>query len=368
MKFFFIVFFFFLSCKNTSSLEKSAKIPLLKKVWIAETVPQPFKTKPAVHNIAPVLAGNLVVQGNKEQGVGAYDVLSGQKKWFFPLKNGVSGGLTVHKKSLFFGSAEGFMQALDVQKGRLLWKHYTGEILSSAPLWHKGVLFFAAPGKLYALNAKTGKELWTHTVRLFKSEFFVKDMASPQVQAPYVYFKPGEGSLRAVNISQGRKRWSRKLSLPNKTFASAGSVIRLGKMCLYTAAADEGLYCIHKKTGNILWQSPLASHGDILLSGSLLFYPSIDGQILALRQKTGKTKWKHKTKEKPAGGLVLYKNTLIYTTYSGNLYFLSKETGEEIASQTLVKNLSAKPLLYSLNSQLYLFSDFGWLYQLKLLF
>ena len=109
------------------------------------------------------------------------------------------------------------------------------------------------------------------------------------------------------------------------------------------------------------------SHGDALLSGTKLFYPTSDGHILALDQKSGKQVWIYKTPRSIATNLILYKGILIYGEYSGALRFLSHKTGKSQGAFFFGKGLSAHPVLSPARSMLYFMSNYGWLYKIQLL-
>ena len=116
----------------------------------------------------------------------------------------------------------------------------------------------------------------------------------------------------------------------------------------------------------MIWKNSIPSHGDIVLSGSFLFYPTKDGRILALHQKSGKIIWTHKVPKPVSTSLVMYKNTLIYGEYHGDLRFVSKQTGREEGHFAFGSGMSAVPVVSSAHSELYFLSNFGWLYKLKL--
>ena len=130
---------------------------------------------------------------------------------------------------------------------------------------------------------------------------------------------------------------------------------------------ESGLYCLNKKTGKTIWKTDTGSHGDILLSGSRVFYSSHNGKIIALDQKSGKELWSHKVNKSIATSPVSYKNMLVYGEYSGALYFISKGTGKPLGSFSFGTGMSAPPVISEADSELYFMSNAGWLYKLKFL-
>ena len=355
----------FVSCNTLPHVKASPSI-LVKKIWIRETFPKNF-TKPSVgQSIPPVLNrdNGLVIQGNKSNGISAYTTVKGQKKWFFPVKGGLSGGVLLAGSHLFFGGMDGFIYALTAKTGKMVWKHHTGQTTVSTPAKKGSYLYFASPNKLYRLNAKTGAGVSTYSTQSEPGKFIVQGVASPLPTDFLIYFKANDDSIIALDL-KNRFKWKRKLSDTHHEFTSASSNIIIGPVCLYTASLQAGLYCLNKKTGKTLWKNTIGSHGDILLSGPLLFYPSQDGHVLALDQKSGKTIWKHKVPNSIATSLALYKDMLVYGEYTGALRFLSRSTGKEMGYFTFGGGMSAPPAVSVADSAFYFISRAGWLYKIR---
>ena len=353
---------FVASCKTLSDKKESRIV--VQKIWIRETFPKDW-TRPSIgQSIKPVLsAQGLLIQGHKSRGLIAYTSDRGKKKWFFPVKGGLAGGVLADGPLLFFGGADGFMYALQAKTGQVVWKHYTGLTTVSRPVQKGQYLYFASPDRLYCLNKKTGKNLWTYSAVSTPGQFIVEGVASPLPGSSLVYFKVSDGSLTALDF-RGRLKWKKKLSDTGSDFTSAVSGITMGKVCLYTASLQAGLYCLNPKTGKTIWKTSVGSHGDVLLSGSRLFYPSQDGRVLALDQKSGKLIWSHRVPHSIATSLVLNRDMLVYGEYRGALRFISRQTGEELGHFAFGQGMSVEPAVSALDSALYFISRAGWLYKI----
>lgn len=354
---------FLRSGKNQNSV-------VARKMWIRETFFKNFTQPSVLQSIKPAVSSSgLLIQGNRANGLSVYTLEQGKRKWFFSVKGGLAGDVLVESDFVFFGGADGFMYALYLNTGQVLWKYYVGAVNVSQPTMRDKYLYFASANRMYCLNAKTGESVWTYTASLSPSEFTIEGVASPLVnkaKGSLIYFKTSDGALIALN-SRGKLKWKQKLSQSSDRFTSAVSDPVMGKMCLYSAGVESGLYCLNKKTGKVIWKNSSGSHGNLLLSGSRIFYPTTDGRILALDQRSGKQIWSHQIKETIATSPVLYKNILIYGEYSGGLRFISLDTGKDLGYFSFGSGMSASPLVSAVNSELYFLSNIGWLYKLKLL-
>ena len=385
LKYILFIFLFFSSCqylkpvggrftptadkigkKETFSSTKKNTSVFFKKVWIRETFSKDFTRPSILQSIRPVLTtSGLLIQGNKINGIAAYTLGKGKKKWFFPVKGGLAGGVLVSNGFVFFGGSDGFIYSLYLKTGKILWKYYTGLISVSAPVLKKEHLCFASSNKIYCLNMKTGENIWTYSTQVRKAEFTIEGVARPLIGHSLVYFKVSDGSLFALNF-KGQLKWKHVLSDSGNRFTSASSTPVMGKTCLYSSSLESGLYCLNKKTGKIIWKTGVGSHSDLLLYGSYLFYSTHDGKLLALDQKSGKQIWSHKVTHSIATSPVLYKDMLIYGEYTGALRVISRSTGKELNSFSFGSGTSASPVVSVMDSELYFMSNFGWLYKIKL--
>ncbi len=339
---------------------------LARKVWIRETFSKDFTRPSILQSIKPVLTGKgLLVQGNKVNGVSVYTSEQGKRKWFFSIKGGVAGDILVSGEFVFFGGSDGFIYALYLKTGKVLWKYYTGLTGISAPVLRGLNLYFASADKIYCLNVKTGENIWTYSTQIKPAEFTVEGVAAPLVGDDLIYFKVSDGSLIALNF-KGRLKWKHTLSNSGNRFTTAFSSPVIGKACLYSSSLESGVYCLNKKTGKVIWKTDVGSYGDLLLDGSRLFYSTHNGQVLALDQKSGKQIWSHDVPESIATSPVLYKGILIYGEYTGALRFISKSTGEELHSFPFGSGMSAPPVVSKATAELYFISNVGWLYKIQL--
>lgn len=361
----------FISCQYLNPVKKQVfskkEKVFVKKVWIRETFLKDFTRPSILQSISPVLSSSgLLIQGNKVNGLSVYTMDKGEKKWFFPIEGGVSGGVLLDDDLIFFGGADGYIYSLHLKTGRLLWKKQIELTHISKPVVYKDYLYFASSNKIYCLNKRTGENVWTYSAQVKTSEFTVEGIAEPLISSDsLIYFKVSDGSLVALSL-QGKLKWKKEFPHSGR-FVSASSTPVIGKVCLYSADLESGTYCLNKGNGKIIWKAPIGSHGNILLSDSYLFYPTSDGKIIALDQKSGKQIWSYKLHQSISTSLVLYKNILIYGDYSGDLRFVSKHNGKELGFFPVGSGLSASPVVsYSAKPNVYFISNSGWLYKLHL--
>src|SRR5229473_2672902 len=69
---------------------------------------------------------------------------------------------TVSGDTIYFGSDDTYLYALNALTGELKWKFKTGDVVYSSPAVADGVVFVGShDGYLYAVDAQTGKHRWS---------------------------------------------------------------------------------------------------------------------------------------------------------------------------------------------------------------
>jgi outer membrane protein assembly factor BamB len=132
----------------------------------------------------PVIAGKtLYLNSSRHDCIRALDLETGDRRWVFYADGPIRFAPAVWQGKLFFTADDGYLYALDADKGTLLWKRRGGpsdrKILGNerlistwpargAPVVADGVVYFAAsiwPFMgifIHAVDANTGEILWTN--------------------------------------------------------------------------------------------------------------------------------------------------------------------------------------------------------------
>lgn len=154
--------------------------------WTRQLTP----LKPAFHNprlqfdagYEPVAANGLLLIGSsRTDSVTAYDVKSGELSWMYQTNGPVRCAPAIWQDRVCFGSDDGFLYCVELQSGKLVWKHravpsdrrlFGNKRLISVwpvrggPVVADGRVYFAAgvwPFEgvfIYAMEIATGKVVW----------------------------------------------------------------------------------------------------------------------------------------------------------------------------------------------------------------
>ena len=197
----------------------------------------------------------------------------------------------VSNGSVYFGSGDGNIYALDAIAGTLKWKFQTGDVVHASPAIADGKLFIGSwDSYFYALESDTGKEIWR-----FKTgedpdiHNQVGIQSSATVAGGIVYFGCRDSNLYALDAATGKKLWS----FNNKgSWVIVSPVVQAGK--LYFATSDSALlHVVDAKSGapigSLKFYWPIFSSPSI--AGTTVYLAGQDGKLIAVDLTSFKPAW-----------------------------------------------------------------------------
>jgi outer membrane protein assembly factor BamB len=126
----------------------------------------------------------------------------GAVRWTFATGAAIHSSPAVANGTVFVGSKDSTLYALDALTGAERWQTRVGGPIDSSPAVVDGVVYFGAnDGRLRALDAETGRELWA-----FATPFAIN--SSPAVADGLVYFGGTDRMVYAVDVATGEERWA----------------------------------------------------------------------------------------------------------------------------------------------------------------
>ncbi len=202
---------------------------------------------------------------------------------------------TIVNGTVYFGSGDGNVYALDDATGSLRWKFQTGDVVHASPAVADGTVYVGSwDSYFYALDAATGKQKWrfkTGEDPQIHNQIGIQ--SSAVVADGLVYFGCRDSNLYALDAKTGEKKWA----FNNKGSWVIGSpLVYQGK--LYFSTSDSGMfYALDAKTGaqifslKLIW--PMFSSPAI--AGNTLYIGSHEGKLIAIDLTTQKPAWVFQT-------------------------------------------------------------------------
>jgi outer membrane protein assembly factor BamB len=149
----------------------------------------------------------------------------------------------------------------------------------------------------------------------------------PIVIKDRIYFMDKDGTFFALSADKGRVQWKRKIGSLN---ASAPAYAD-GRLFAVSLEPNQAVALRPKEHGSkVLWRHPLPGRSEsspLIHSGKVIFGCE-SGDIFALDEKTGKTKWTVSTAGPVKGGLAYSDGTVFAGNYAGEIYAVDASSGK----------------------------------------
>jgi outer membrane protein assembly factor BamB len=261
---------------------------------------------------SPVVVGGTVYVGSSDGALYAIDQRSGTQRWKFTTQGPVHSSPAVAGGLVYVGSLDGNIYAVDAANGTERWKFAT-----------KGERRFTAPGIHGAIP---------RTERM--PDPFDVFLSSPTVVGSVVYIGSGDQHVYALDAATGALKWS---------FA-AGDVIHaspaVANGVVYIGSWDRNLYALDAVSGRERWRyttgndtviyNQIGIASSAAVADGIVLVGGRDGHFHAVDEKTGQRLWAHDNR----GGWTIaspaVRNGIVYFPTSDGTRFkaVDMHTGE----------------------------------------
>ena len=277
--------------------------------------------------------------GGVAQAAPAPALAPGNLLWEFRAGGQIWGSLTYDTGTLYFGSDDHRLYALDTATRKLKWSFQTGGRIRAQPAVSGGLVFAPSDdGFLYAVDRATGRQRWRFDLKASDlhrrlptpdNPYFDFLQSSPVVHEGKVYVGSLSGALFAVDAATGKPAWNTGTldAIRGNPVISGGRV--------YFGSWDDHLYAVDLKTQKIVWR---ADTGGIVQST-----PAIDqgrvvvgnrsAKLIAYDAETGKQAWSHDyTDGSWVESSAVASNNIFYVGSSDSLKLsaIAADTGREL--------------------------------------
>jgi outer membrane protein assembly factor BamB len=261
---------------------------------------------------SPAIANGLVYVGSTDGNLYAVDVKSGVMKWKYKTKARVVSSPAVAGGLVYFSSYDGWFYALDAMTGQFRWefnnggerrfaaRHIHGSLpaaetmpdpfdcyLSSPAVWHGTVYFGSGDGNVYALDAATGGVRWK-----FQTDGVVH--ASPAISGGTLFIGSWDSYFYAIDAVSGKEKWRFKTGEDNGIHNQVGiqSSAAVADGAVYFGCRDSHLYALDATTGKERWTFSTKSSWVItspaVLNGRVYFATSDSALFYTLDARSGR--------------------------------------------------------------------------------
>ena len=275
------------------------------------------------------VAGDTLYIGTREGELVALDRKTGETLWRFELQGeernrAIYGTPAVVGDMVYVGGYDGLLYAL-TSDGQDEWKTRVGgplggPIVGGPTVVDGVVLVGSSDGNLYAFDAAEGTDIWRFPTGN-------KVWASPAVANGVVYFGSLDQRVYAVSVENGDKVWEFKTG----GAISASPLVYEGRV--YVGSFDSVFYAISASTGKEVWRFPDAGNwywSHAIAAEQTIFAPSLDGNLYALDAGTGRLLWTMETEGPLVGSPVVINDMIVVPSADKKLRVARLRDGLEL--------------------------------------
>ncbi|MBK8002795.1 MAG: PQQ-binding-like beta-propeller repeat protein [Gemmatimonadetes bacterium] len=260
---------------------------------------------------SPATAGGLVFISSLDGRIYGVDLATGTRRWAFATGGerrftapGIHGAIprtelmadpfdvflsspTVVDGTVYIGSGDQHVYALDAATGTLRWRVRTGDVVHASPAVVDGTVYIGSWDRyLYALDARTGREQWRYATGIDTVDYNQVGIASSAAVADGIVFVGArDGHFHAVDAATGQARWTHD----NHGGWTIGSPAVLDGVVYFATSDGRRFKGLDARTGAVRVDraNRSISFSSPSIAGGVVYYGTSDGHVHAFDIRRG---------------------------------------------------------------------------------
>lgn len=306
--------------------------------------------------LAPAVAYGKVFAASRDGIVVAIDQETGKKIWEQDFANyenysfkkamlwysnravsaKISGGLSVAYQSVYFGTEDGYVYALEESTGELKWKvGVKGEVISAPAVDAGVVLVNTTSGHLIALNPENGEQKWVTESDV--PPLTLRGVSAPAADSGGALIGTPSGKLKVSILETGMVAWETQIASPSgatelerivdidvKPLVFGGNV--------FVVSYNGTLSAVELRTGQVIWTREYGSYRNISIDGNRLFVVDNSSNIFAIDRRSGVELWSNVgLKDRNITSATPHGDYVVVGDMFGFIHWFTKDEGKLVA-------------------------------------
>lgn len=326
------------------------------------------------HVTIPVFNEKNLFYADNEYNIYSLDIEKNKINWRQKLEQEKKeelpfiGGFSLSENNLFITTGLGFVHAINIKNGNIIWSKNFLAQFSRPPLSiGKFIYVVSDDNQTFALDRK-GNLVWSHAGNL--EEVSIIGGSKPIIHDGILIVSYSSGEIYALNSADGSLIWFDNITSGNFFNKSAvndiQSPLTIVEDRIYVPSFSDKFIVYELFNGNEIWNLRLSSLNPIVVSGRSIYLVDTTGRLLCLDKENGKLLWAVQLKISDDGdevtwyGPLLTSNKIILTNSIGSVISISPFTGKLMSRINFSEELVANPIQYG--QQLILISKKGTLF------
>jgi len=267
---------------------------------------------------SPVVVDDTIFVGSRDDNIYALDATDGSEQWRFETEGAVESSPTVADGTVFVVSGDKNVYALDATDGSEQWLFETEGEVDSSPVVADDTVYVWSDRIVYALDAADSTEQW---------RFEAGSVSSPVIVGDTVFVRPDHGSLFVVDATNGTELWRFESDTLGYGSMNLGPAIMDGTVFL---EGEENLYALNVADGTEQWRFEVFGgvNSEIVVHDDTVFFGDSYSNVYALDAAEGTEKWRFETEEDIYSSPKVVNETVFVKTWNG-FYALDIADGTE---------------------------------------
>lgn len=264
-------------------------------------------------------------------------MLSGVSRiWSDGISAKVSGGLAVSYSTVFLGTENGVVIAIDADSGNVKWQtKVKGEVLAQPAVDEGLVVVNTGSGNLYALDAETGEQRW-----MYESEvpaLTLRGIANPTISNGGAIVGTASGKVAVNILDSGQTLWEQTVAAPTgatelERLVDIDSQTIVFGGVIYVVSYNGTLAAMDLRSGRVIWKREYRSYRRMSMAGNTLFVVDDKSQVYALDRRNGVELWAQVSmRGRDLTGAAPMGNYVVIGDKFGHLHWLAQDSGEIVA-------------------------------------
>jgi eukaryotic-like serine/threonine-protein kinase len=233
----------------------------------------------------PAVSQDTVFIGSYDNNLHAINRSTGKLRWKFPTEGGICVTPALFRGSVIFGSQDFNVYSVNQGMGKEDWRYRTWNRVHSSPRICENRLYIGSDDMyVHAVEPATGIMIWRH-------QAYREIWSSAAYDNGIVFIGSSDASVYAIDALTGEHKWR---------FRAQAEVISSPAVMdgyVYFGSRDYAIYAVDVKSGWQAWRTPTDGHviSSPLIVDDQLFIGSSDNHLYCLDRRTGKIVWKYAT-------------------------------------------------------------------------
>jgi len=272
---------------------------------------------------------------------------------------------SVYKNVIYVADNVGFIYAINLNSGKLIWiKNHGIPLRSNVKIFDDKIFLIDQENKIFCLNLTDGSKIWNiHSISSFiKSQSLMSLALSKKGELIVIN---SSGDLFKIKSDDGEVYWATNVSgslySDASDFFQSSEIVITEQEIIFSTSSS--IFSYNLNNGSVNWENNVNSVDAPIISGKNIFFVTENGYFVILNKNTGKiisstnilTILKKRNQKTKITGFIMGSGKLYSVTLNGNLIVSSATSGKAEYFKKIGDPIISSPIIS--NGKLYILTE-----------